>query len=599
MSTSRRWETLSPALTPWLLETVRALGYANMTPVQASTIPLFCSNKDVVVEAVTGSGKTISFLIPTIEIILRAGSTSRGRLGGIIVAPTRELASQIYAVLNSVLEFQPTQPTESTILKAQLLIGGSATVASDVQKFFTDSPQIIVGTPGRLLEFLGSPHVQSSGLEVLVLDEADRLLDLGFDKTISGILRCLPKQRRTGLFSATVTSAVGELVRVGLRNPIKIIVKVGDGEREQKVPTTLSISYSVLTPDSKIPSLIHKINTLKYKKAIVYFPTCASVVFFYTLLRSILPKLQSSKSADAQVFSLHGKLPQGPRTKTLNSFINTMKKSVLLTTDVAARGLDIPEVDVVIQIDPPYEADMFLHRAGRAARAGRYGEGYLFLTKGREEGYVDLMEVKKVRMHEAHEIELSGLKAEFHTYLRDWILDSREKHDMAVKAYVSYVRFYTKHTMTSIFRMNEFDFVGFGRAYGLLRLPSMPELKSAQNIPENGWLTKDIDMDAYKYKDPQRERARQEELSNRAAKSAAKHGPPKPANKSWSEQSERRERREHRREMKRTKKESKAVVTENGESASDNEEMEEDWKTLIADRKKKRKANISEMAFDL
>ncbi|KAK9484135.1 P-loop containing nucleoside triphosphate hydrolase protein [Lipomyces starkeyi] len=595
MSASRQWETLSPSLTPWLLDAVSMLGYSKMTPVQASTIPLFCSNKDVVVEAVTGSGKTISFLIPIIEIILRTGSVSRGHVAGIIVAPTRELASQIYSVLNSVLEFQPTQ---STTFKAQLLIGGSATVATDVQKFLTESPRIVVGTPGRLLDFLGSPNVHSSSLEVLILDEADRLLDLGFDKTISGILRILPKQRRTGLFSATVTSAVGELVRVGLRNPVKIVVKVGDGEYEQKVPTTLSISYSVLSPESKIPSLIHKINTLTYRKAIVYFPTCASVVYFYLVLTSILPKLQSSKPADVQLFSLHGKLPQGPRTKTLNSFINTMKKSVLLTTDVAARGLDIPEVDVVIQIDPPYEANLFLHRAGRAARAGRYGEGYLFLTKGREESYVDLMQVKKVRMQEADETGFSELMAEFYRNFRDWILDSRENHDMAVKAYVSYVRFYTKHTMTSIFRMSEFDFVGFGLAYGLLRLPSMPELKSAHNIPEKGWLVEDIDMDTYKYKDPQKELGRQEELNNRAPKAVAKHGPPKATSKAWSEQSERKERRDLRREKKRNKREIKAAAVENGDSSSDSEELEEDWKTLIADRKK-RKTNISELAFDL
>ncbi|KAK9235812.1 P-loop containing nucleoside triphosphate hydrolase protein [Lipomyces kononenkoae] len=561
-----------------------------MTPVQASSIPLFCSNKDVVVEAVTGSGKTIAFLIPVIEIILKAGLVHRGHVAGIVMAPTRELASQIYSVFNSVLEFQPSA---STTLKAQLLIGGSSTVANDVQKFLSETPQIVVGTPGRLLEFLQSPQVRSSRLEVLVLDEADRLLELGFDKTISGILRMLPKQRRTGLFSATVTSAVGELVRVGLRNPVKVIVKVGDGEHELKVPTTLSISYSVLTPDSKIPFLIHSINTLKYRKAIVYFPTCASVVYFYSLLMSIWPKLQSSKSAGTQLFSLHGKLSQGPRTKTLNNFINTVNKSVLLTTDVAARGLDIPEVDVVIQIDPPYEANMFLHRAGRAARAGRYGEGYVFLTKGREEGYADLLRVKKVRLLESQEIDISDLKTEFYRNFRDWILHSRENHDMAVKAYVSYVRFYTKHTMTSIFRMSEFDFVGFGRAYGLLRLPSMPELKSAQGIPENGWLVEDIDMDAYKYKDPQKEQARLEQLSNRDCKAATKLGLPKATPKAWSEQSERKERREVRREKKKVKKEVIAASNLNGDSPSDSEELEADWKTLIADRKKKRKRNIS------
>ncbi|KAK9466958.1 P-loop containing nucleoside triphosphate hydrolase protein [Lipomyces arxii] len=617
MSSTRDWSSLAPILTPWILDAVKSMGYTKMTPVQASTVPLFCNNKDVVVEAVTGSGKTIAFLIPIIELVLRAGDAAEGHIGGIVVAPTRELASQIHEVLSSLLVFQgplsdhdggdseaarPNRP----ILKSQLLIGGSSTVATDVQTYLMNRPQLVVATPGRLLDFLGAKQIHSTGLEVLVLDEADRLLELGFDKTLNGILMALPKQRRTGLFSATVTDAVGELIRAGLRNPVKVIVKVGSGDHERRIPITLSTRYSVLSADDKLPALIDYLHRLKYKKAIVYFSTCASVVYFYSLLSSLRYKLKISLPTDLQLFSLHGKLPQGPRSKTLNNFAKTMSRSVLLTTDVAARGLDIPEVDVVIQFDPPYEPSMFLHRAGRAARAGRTGEAYVFLAPGREEGYVDLMDVKKVGMSMAAPTKLDDLKAHFYKLTWKWMLEERERHDMAVKAYVSHIRFYTKHTMSSIFNIKEFDFVGFGRAYNLFRLPSMPELKALPNVPDGGWLDTAVDMDKYSYKDSKREMARVEDLSIKAAKAAAKATKPEqPAeiksNTAWSAQSERRERRDLRREKKVLGKQSKQAdnrLEKADDNSSDSDALEADWKDMVSERKKRQKAEV-ELAFDL
>ncbi|KAK7206542.1 ATP-dependent rRNA helicase SPB4 [Myxozyma melibiosi] len=606
---SRDWNQLSPRLTSWVADAVQSMGYAKMTPVQASVIPLFCGNKDVVVEAVTGSGKTIAFAIPIIERLLNTSLVSRGRIGAMVIAPTRELATQIYKVINSILAFQggeegaedESKPTKR--LRSQLLIGGASNVNADVETFLDNNSHIVVGTPGRLLEFIKSPKVQVSNLEVLVLDEADRLLELGFGQTLDGIIRRLPKQRRTGLFSATVSDAVGELARAGLRNPVKVVVKTGNGSGEQKVPTTLHVSYTVLTPEDKLPALIEYLNTLTYKKTIVYFATCASVVYFY----SALSNLKSSVISDElSIFSLHGKLPQGPRTKTLNNFISSSSRSVLLTTDVAARGLDIPEVDIVIQFDAPYEANMFLHRAGRAARAGRYGEGYLMLSEGREEDYIELLRVKKVKISEAERPSLEKKRAKFYKLLRKWMLEDRERHDQAVKAYVSYVRFYTKHTMTSIFRMSEFDFLGYARAYGLLRLPSMPELKTLEGLPEGGWLEKDFDMSAYTYKDSKREEQRQIEIKEKEAKTAAakakseskskaKEKPSLP-NTPWSAKAERQEKREER----HSKKQKRAIAVAQvkvGEESSSDEEMEDDWKKMVSERKAKKQKTVP--VFDL
>ena len=224
-----------------------------MTPVQASTIPLFLGNKDVVVEAVTGSGKTLSYLIPLIQRLLLSGDGGGRRkkkhhIGGIIIIPTRELAGQIFSVLSSLLQFQPPpeEVVDGGLLKAQLLRGGEGDGRSDLQAFLRESPDILVGTPGRLEELLGSRYVgvSSETFEMLVLDEADRLLDLGFEEVLTGIMARLPKQRRTGLFSASVTEAVvGGLVRSGLRNPVKVVVKVVEKEVERRVPVRYALYH--------------------------------------------------------------------------------------------------------------------------------------------------------------------------------------------------------------------------------------------------------------------------------------------------------------------------------------------------------------------
>lgn len=214
------------------------MGFPEMTPVQASTIPLFLKNKDVVVEAVTGSGKTLAFLIPLLERLGKVSSEDvrRGDVLAVIISPTRflrpgnpvltsrELASQIFSVLKGFLDVLPEDLV--SVLSAGLLIGGTSPVASDLAMIKSKQPTILIGTPGRLHDIITMSRLNMKALEVLIMDEADRLLDMGFRESLSGILQCLPKQRRTGLFSATMTEAVSELVRTGLRNPVRIVVKV-------------------------------------------------------------------------------------------------------------------------------------------------------------------------------------------------------------------------------------------------------------------------------------------------------------------------------------------------------------------------------------
>jgi ATP-dependent RNA helicase DDX55/SPB4 len=224
-----------------------------------------------------------------------------------------ELATQIHAVISSFIAAQPSTST-SMLPEPLLLIGGNTTLKDDIARFLESGASILIGTPGRLEEFLlGSSSVARTkmgaevkrtpvvanlkALDVLVLDEADRLLDLGFAPTITRLLSNLPKQRRTGLFSATMTDALGELVRVGLRNPVRVVVRVearatGVVKADRRTPSTLKNGYLVCQPDDKLAALLsalrQQVQSNEARKIIIYFATCASVDYFYKV-RVVVP----------------------------------------------------------------------------------------------------------------------------------------------------------------------------------------------------------------------------------------------------------------------------------------------------------------------
>lgn len=237
---ARAWDALTPPLAEWILSYLQSNLFARMTPVQAAVLPVFMTNKDVVVEAVTGSGKTLSFLLPVVSRILRNEEpTKKHHIAAIIVSPTRELATQIHNVLLDLIAFHAPSAellphladeiekrpvATAPFILPQLVVGGTTTPAQDLSFFLRHSPNVLVATPGRLVELLASPHVhcRDTSFECLVLDEGDRLLDLGFKPDLQKILARVPKQRRTGLFSASMTDAVAEVIRVGLRNPVRV-----------------------------------------------------------------------------------------------------------------------------------------------------------------------------------------------------------------------------------------------------------------------------------------------------------------------------------------------------------------------------------------
>ncbi|KAH6656557.1 P-loop containing nucleoside triphosphate hydrolase protein [Truncatella angustata] len=608
---TRAWDALTPPLAEWILDYLSSSGFDRMTPVQAAVLPLFSSSKDVVVEAVTGSGKTLSYLIPIITRLLRMEEPTKPRhVAAIIVSPTRELASQIFKVLTDLVRFHPTSAellphldgdekrpaTKEPFVLPQLLVGGTTTPAQDLSFFLRHCPNVLVASPGRLVELLSSPHVSCnhSSFEALVLDEADRLLDLGFKQDLQNILSRLPKQRRTGLFSASVSDAVSEIIRVGLRNPVKIQVKVkslktGGVIEERRTPASLSMRYLLAPASQKLPALAQILEKLEPRpqKTIIFFSTCAAVDYFQHVLPLLLPQGYA-------IIPLHGKHQSKVRQKNFTKFVNSAEHTILLTTDVAARGLDVPQVDLVVQIDPPSDPKVYLHRCGRAGRAGRKGLSVLFLQPGKEEDYVPFLEIRKTPIEALtypgitlNEPDAGAASDK----IRDLVREDRALYDKAQRAFVSWVRSYNNHTASSIFRVADLDWTDLGKGWGLLRLPKMPEAKKWDGDKSFGI---EMDWENFAYKDKAREKQRRDEIekANDPAteeKAVAFKAKRKRNTEAWSDKNEKEDTRVERREKRQKKKEAerKSTLTE------EEQVKERDLEDMLAQIRKQNKAKFA------
>jgi len=520
------------------------------------------------------------------------------------VSPTRELASQIHSVLVSLIKFhgpsaellsysksdEKRPETAEPVIVPQLLVGGTTKAAEDLSTFLRLSPNLLVATPGRLAELLSSPYVKTStsSFEVLIMDEADRLLDLGFSQELTRILGYLPKQRRTGLFSASLSEAVERLITVGLLYPHKITVRVkslkdGGIIQERKTPMSLQMSYLVVPASKKLPALCQLLETLEPRPArsIVFFSTCFAVKYFTRVLQAILPPGFS-------VVSLHGKLEPQVREKNFERFVNATSPTVLLTTDIAARGLDIPQVDLVVQHDPPTDTKVFIHRCGRAGRAGRRGLAVVMLHPGREEGYIQLLDIRQTPISPLVKpmIIVSDDDAEqASAKLRSQALADREIFQLAQRAFVSWARSYIEHQASSIFRIPDLDWVDLARGWGLLELPKMPELKKLDIDRSLGLNT---DIEAVSFRDKAREKARLEELqkwkavkaSQGAAATAgvevegAEHLKRK-KNGAWSAKIEQEDVKVARREKKRRKREAERTNLMTEKEKEEHKKLEE------------------------
>lgn len=381
------------------------LQFSSMAPVQARVIPLLLSNYDVLVQAVTGSGKTLAYLVPCLEMMLKPSSlealqSTANAVFSLIVLPSRELAQQVFSIARTMLDYA-SQRLGSHRFSCQCYIGGRD-VQKDVSDFNQRGGNILVGTPGRLFELLISSkytHLFNfSHFELLILDEADKLLEYGFKAKLDAMLKRLPKQRRTGLFSATQTKELSDIARAGMRNPVVVSVRqamstaqLADKKTDSSVqiPTGLSNYFLIAKASEKLNRLVNFLEEHKEEKVLVYVMTCAGVDWMHEALRVLLGSTHGSP-----LLGLHGQMPL-PKRQKIHQQVTRSKKCVLVCTDVAARGLDIPEVGIVVQYDPPVDPQTFIHRIGRTARMGREGLSVIFLLPHEYE-YVGFMKLKNV-----------------------------------------------------------------------------------------------------------------------------------------------------------------------------------------------------------
>ncbi|KZP32294.1 DEAD-domain-containing protein [Athelia psychrophila] len=425
--------------------TMRALadmGLETMTPVQAKAIPPLLAGKDVLGAARTGSGKTLAFLIPAVELLHRMKFKPRNGTGIVIVSPTRELALQIFGVAKELMAHHSQT--------FGIVIGG-ANRKAEADKL-AKGVNLIVATPGRLLDHLDNTKgFVFRNLKALIIDEADRILEVGFEEEMKRIIKILPNDNRQSmLFSATQTSKVQDLARISLRpGPLNVDV---DKEEATSTVSTLSQGYVVCPSDRRFLLLFTFLKKNLSKKVIVFFSSCNSVKYHAELLNYI----------DVPVLDLHGKQKQQKRTNTFFEFINA-QSGILLCTDVAARGLDIPRVDWIIQFDPPDDPRDYIHRVGRTARAGKVGKSLLFLLES-ELGFLRYLKEAKVPLNEFSfpADRIANVQSQLEKLLqKNYFL-----HQSARDGYRAYLQSYASYSLKKIFDVNALDLAKVGKAFG-------------------------------------------------------------------------------------------------------------------------------------
>ncbi|XP_046398961.1 ATP-dependent RNA helicase DDX55 [Ischnura elegans] len=609
-----KWIDLRVKISHSLIKALHSLGFPSVTPVQAACIPLILQRKDVTVEAVTGSGKTLAFLIPMLEMVQKRKEDLKPReVFSIIISPTRELATQTWEVLSKLIDSLPSnarKPSHSLLVGGGA--GGEASVLADAKKLQEGTGcNILVVTPGRL-EDLMINHGNVSGLpsavkelEILILDEADRLLESGLEKSVCAVLPLMPRLRRTALFSATGIRDGAQLIRLGLRNPVEVTVRdkrsnwsgisnledEGSGKAEEttRTPSSLDNYYAVCEPEAKLATMITFLKGIEIPyKVIVFLPTCACVEYF----TKVITEFMKGK----KIFSIHGKMKQ-KRFGVFNSF-RQADSGLLICTDVMARGVDVPQVNWVIQYEPPTSAAAFVHRCGRTARMGNVGSALLLLLPS-EKTYISFLEmnqnVKLKEMKMPEKLLLKEVLSTCHRIQRE----QREIYDMANRAFVSAIQAYSKHECNLILRVKDLDLGKMAANYGLLHLPKMPELK---NKDVSSFTPVNIHPNSIVYRDKQREEARQEKL--RQFKETGKwptknkDGTRLKKTEAWSESKvKRQERKLRKKELREKRQRAKA----SGVKRKANKITEEDLQELAKDialLKKLKKKKISEEKFD-
>ncbi|KAG6012133.1 ATP-dependent RNA helicase dbp7 [Claviceps pusilla] len=467
-----------------LVESLTKMDLERPTAIQQKVIPHLLSNSsDVFVQAETGSGKTLSYLLPMLHRVLKLSGNSDGKqihrdsgIFGIILSPTRELAKQTHTVLEQLIRPFPW-------LVSTAITGGESKKAEKAR--IRKGVNFLIATPGRLADHIDNTKALNLGtVRWLILDEGDRLMDLGFEedlkKTIDALkdiplvkttengasLAELPERRVTVLCSATMKMNVQKLGEMSLADATFLAADKSEDDKMKedvvhRAPAQLHQSYIVVPSKLRLVTLTAYLKSIfsrrgRTMKAIIFMSCADSVDFHYEILRD--PKEQdgppsaqkdqelvqktvskaaymtSAASPEVILHRMHGSLSQPIRTATLRSFSACQSPSLLITTDVSSRGLDIPSVDLVIEYDPAFSFADHIHRVGRTARAGRAGDATLFLLPGTEEGYIELLKSSSAPTSQSYEnILKTGLmaKLEFPVDTTATPEDGQSYHDKA------------------------------------------------------------------------------------------------------------------------------------------------------------------------
>ncbi len=354
----KRYDELG--LSPEIMKALQKKGYERATPVQSGAIPYFMEGKDVIAKAPTGTGKTFAFGIPMVE----HADPESADVNFLVLAPTRELAIQIQEELRDLCEFKEGVRT--------VVLYGGAPIEKQIKQL-KNHPQIVVATPGRLMDHMKRRTVRLDKVETVVLDEADRMLDMGFIQDVTRILDQIKSRKNIGMFSATISREVMDISWVYQRDPVEITVQADLQNKPDIDQYRIRVDRS-----AKAELMLQLLEHGGYERAIAFCNTKNMTDRLSGLLRMGGVKCEA----------IHGDIQQASREKTLQRF-REGKLRVLVATDVAARGLDIDDVDVVFNYDVPDENEYYVHRIGRTGRAKRHGVAYTFESGVTEELRMD------------------------------------------------------------------------------------------------------------------------------------------------------------------------------------------------------------------
>jgi len=459
MSERPTFASMDPPLDPVVLKSLQInFGFESPTVIQSLAIPPLLRGQSVKAQAETGGGKTLSFLIP-IVCRMRREKVKFNKIGtyAFVLTPTRELAQQIEGVLETLLKEFHGQITWSTV------IGGTKR-SQEATKLIVGA-NIVIATPGRLLD-----HMQTAkdwtftNVKVLCIDEADRVLENGFEDALNRIFALLPKKEsmQVMLFSATNDHAkLADLEKVTSCFGTPVIIST----MKHSSDVVDALTHGFVTVDPELKFLLLYTLLRKYskqsQKVVVFFASCNEVRFFADLLNYI----------DIQCVPLHGQMKQTVRSTTFFQFCNT-SSAILLTTDVAARGLDFPDVDWVVQFDPPDSVTKYVHRVGRTARGqGAIGNALLFLLPQETEGFLGMLTAHLTKPLKHFAFDEKKLSRALQDELMSLVAKNYYLHRSAYEAYKSFLQSYATMPLKSVFDVYKLDVAKVARGFGLAQPP--------------------------------------------------------------------------------------------------------------------------------